>query len=233
MDNVVFTFLYSDVGPTFYGRLGWAPMRSDQMVIPTAHAVQEGATVTSVNLESVSDASLARITQLDAQLLRESLKARVESSVDSTVLAAVTPEPKCISWLHARSRFVAQHIHTLDEAGSRYQINDLGAKDTASDSFVLWFHDLLENQLYIIRWRVDPKAKDTAAVAAALVRAAQDEAKKAKLAKVVIWNPDQSLSDLLGLPIEHRESAIPSLGLTSSLPSAPVEWVLNEKYSWC
>ncbi|GJJ77043.1 hypothetical protein EMPS_09402 [Entomortierella parvispora] len=232
-DNVVFTFLYSDVGPTFYGRLGWAPMRSDQMVIPTTHAVQKGA-ATTVTLESVSDASLAKITQLDAQLLRETLKTRVESSADSTTaLVAVTPEPKCIFWLHARSRFVAQHIHTLDEAGSRYQITDLGAKDTASDSFVLWFHDLLEDQLYIIRWRVDPKAKDTTAVSAALVRAAQDEARKAKLAKVVIWNPDQSLSDVLGLPIEHRESAIPSLGLTPSSPGVPVEWVMNEKYSWC
>lgn len=247
MENVTFTFLYSDVGPTFYGRLGWAPMRSDQMVIPTSHRPFENkqttgtattaTTIPTVCLESVTDDRLAHITELDAQLLRETLKAQLTAeSSKTTVLAAVTPEPKCIRWLHARSRFAAQHIHTLDETTkARYSIVDLGAKDKASDSFVLWFHDLLESQLFIIRWRVDPKTQDPEAVAWALIQAAQEEAAKAQLQKVVIWNPEQSLSDIFNLPIEHRKSAIPSLGLIPSSFSSEVsvEWVLNEKYSWC
>jgi len=227
MDRVAFTSLYSDVGPKFYGRLGWTPKRSDEVVIPTSHQVTEAE---SIVLESVTDDDLSELIQRDAQLVRGSLQVRLdESSVSSpsTVLVVVTPEPNCIQWLHARSRFVAQHILKLDQ----HEITTLGAKDPNSDSFVLWNHDLLKHKLVIIRWRLDGKVGD--ATARALIGAAQREAQKWSLTDVVMWNPEQSLADLLGLDVNSREKSIPSLGLISPVFKADsVEWILNEKYAW-
>ncbi|KAG0052026.1 hypothetical protein BGZ83_003062 [Gryganskiella cystojenkinii] len=229
-----FTFLYSDVGTKFYGCIGWAPMRSDQMVIPTSHSFQSTTTAAAgaIALDTVTDANLPEITLLDAQLLREtlSIQAAALPSDSHKVFVAVTPEPSCVGWLHTRSRFVAQHIRPIE---GNYGIVKLGAKDKDSDSFVLWFHDLVDKVLFLIRWRIDPNAKDPSAVAREFIKVCQVEAEKCQLTKVVIWNPDQSLSDLLGLPIEHRTSAIPSLGLTPLQPEVPVEWVMNEKFYWC
>ncbi|KAF9965133.1 hypothetical protein BGZ70_005361 [Mortierella alpina] len=228
MDIVAFTSLYSDVGPKFYGRLGWTPMRSDELVIPTSHQVTQAE---SIVVESVTDNDLLELIKRDAQLVRGSLQARLdESSVSSpsTVLVVVTPEPNCIQWLHARSRYVAQHILKLDQ----HEITTLGAKDPNSDSFVLWNHDLLKHKLVIIRWRLDSEAGD--ATARALIGAAQREAEKWRLSSVVVWNPEQPLADLLGLNVDSREKSIPSLGLTSPAFKADnVEWILNEKYAWC
>lgn len=225
MDNVEFTFLYSDVGPIFYARMGWVPKRSEEMVIPTNFALPASGKVV---LDIVTDQTLENLVALDAQLLRETLKVQIETTPDFTALAAVTPEPTCVQWLHERSRFVAAHILKLEQ----HKITSLGARDQASNSFVLWYHDLLKSQLFIVRWRVDPLASQAETVCA-LMGAAQAEAKKWNLSKVVIWNPEQSLGDLLGLEIVHRDSAIPSIGLTVSSPTtSSVEWVMNEKYSW-
>jgi len=225
MDNVEFTFLYSDVGPIFYARVGWVPKRSEEMVIPTNFALPVSGEVV---LDIVTDQTLGNLVALDARLLRETLKVQIETTPDFIALAAVTPESTCLQWLHERSRFVAAHQLKLEQ----HEITSLGARDQASNSFVLWYHDLLRSQLFIVRWRVDPLASQAETVCA-LMGAAQTEAKKWNMSKVVIWNPEQSLGDLLGLEIVHRDSAIPSIGLTVSSPTtSSVEWVMNEKYSW-
>ncbi|KAI7819271.1 hypothetical protein BC939DRAFT_460742, partial [Gamsiella multidivaricata] len=203
MDNVSFTFLYSDVGPTFYGRIGWTPRRSDEIVIPTSHFVIDQSPSPPARLANVTDDDLTSLINKDAQLLREELKKRAESSGPEKIFVAATPEPSCIRWLTARSRFTAQYIRKLEQ----HDITVLGARDTKTDSFALYFHHLLEDQLYIIRWRLDPKAGEE--TARALIQAAQAEAKKWNLSKVVIWNPEQSLADLLGLQIKHRDDALP------------------------
>ncbi|KAF9557456.1 hypothetical protein EC968_007619 [Mortierella alpina] len=228
MDRVAFTTLYSDVGPEFYGRLGWTPKRSDELEIPTSHRVTDAE---SIVLESVTDKDLSELIKRDALLVRSSLQARLDesstSSPSSTVLVVVTPEPNCIQWLHARSRFVTQNILKLNP----HEIRTLGAKDPCSDSFVLWFHDLFELKLIIIRWRLDGKAGE--ATARALIDAAQKEAQKWSLSSVVLWNPEQSLADLLKLEVKSREKSIPSLGMISPAFKADnVEWILNEKYAW-
>ncbi|KAG0070043.1 hypothetical protein BGZ89_001547 [Linnemannia elongata] len=225
MKGVSFSFLYSDVGPTFYGRLGWTPKRSEEIVIPTAHPIQSSGSAAMI-VEKVTDSNLSELIAADAEQVRALLKGQIEAASPSKVFAVVTPEPTCVLWLHARARFAAQHILKLE----RHQITEWGAKH--GESFVLWFHDLFKDQLFIIRWHLDPS--DGEETARALIEAAQTEARKWNLSKVVIWNPDQSLADLLRLDIKYRDSAIPSLGLVnSSIETDDIEWVHNEKYSWC
>lgn len=229
MDGVSFTFLYSDVGPTFYGRLGWVPRHSDQMVIPTSHSIGDQRHQETVILEDVTDHNLRDVVARDALLLRKTLTAQLEKSTDGKmVLVAVTPEINCIQWLGARSKFLAQHALQLEQ-----QIRVWGVKDTRSDSFALWYHDLLHDELYIIRLRLDPSAAREH-VARALIQAAQNEAKRWNVSKIVIWNPDPVLVDLTRLEVKQRDSSISSIGFVSdpSLNTKDVEWVLNEKYGW-
>ena len=229
MDGIGFSFLYSDAGPTFYGRLGWTPKRSEEIVIPSSHPTLDSAKAgdRSLTVEKVTDSCLSELTAADAAQVRAQLETQIESAPPSKVFAVVTPEPTCILWLHARAQYTAKNVLKLEQ----HQITDLGAK--YGKSFVLWFHDLIKDQLFIIRLYLDPTHGDETTSARALLEAAQAEARKWSLSKVVIWNPDQSLADLLELEIKYRDDAIPSLGLINSTHAADnVEWVHNEKYSW-
>ncbi|KAG0377093.1 hypothetical protein BGX24_006723 [Mortierella sp. AD032] len=220
MKGASFSFLYSDVGPTFYGRLGWNPKRSEEIVIPTTHTITGGNT----SVEKVTYSNLSDLIAADAEQVRILLKAQIETASPSKVFAVVTPEPTCVLWLHARTRFVAQHIVKMDQ-----KVTELGARQ--GKSFALWYHDLLKDQLFVIRWYLDPSEGDE--TARALIQAAQEEARKWKLSKVVIWNPEQSLANLLKVEIKHRDRDIPSLGLVNSaIETDNVEWVHNERYSW-
>ncbi|KAF9196085.1 hypothetical protein BGZ49_002902 [Haplosporangium sp. Z 27] len=227
MDKVQFTFLYSDVGPKFYSRFGWTADRSDEIVIPATHSlVFPASSSTSVTLQDVTENQLTELATKDIQLLRESLQEQAESSNADTVYVAVTPEPTCISWLNARSRFTAQNLK-LSQDGPTV----LGVKDTQTNSFVFWFHEFVYSTLFIIRWRVDPKAED--GIASALLQAALAEAKRWKLQKVVIWNPDQSVVNASGLEATKRDESISSIGFVSpGYESKHVKWELNEKYAW-
>ncbi|KAF9360789.1 hypothetical protein BGX26_007740 [Mortierella sp. AD094] len=227
MDKVQFTFLYSDVGPVFYGRIGWIAKRSDEIVIPTSHTIANPTLSSSAVLQNVTEHQLLELVEKDAQWLRETLQRQVESSNTEKVFVAVTPEPTCIAWLNARSRITAQSLKVSQDGPTI-----LGVQDSQTNSFVLWFHDFVHHQLYIIRWRVDPKSG--VETTRALLQATQAEAQMWKLPKIVIWNPDQSLVDILGLEISKRDESISSVGFVSAEYDAKnVEWVLNEKYGWC
>ncbi|KAF9984647.1 hypothetical protein BGZ75_003777 [Mortierella antarctica] len=236
MHHISFTFLYSAVGPTFYGRIGWAPKRSDEMVIPTEHILPQAETdaIPSVVLQEITDRELPVLLGRDAAWLRRTMQTRLETASPKQTLVAPLPEPNCVRWLLARARFTTEHILKLDQ----HHITAVGAKDSKSDSFVLWYPSLLEDKLFILRWYLDAKLSqgERDQTALAMIKALQQEARKWKLSKAVIWNPEQSLADLAGLSIRYRyEKAIPSMGLVTSLEhdTDDVDWVLSEKYSWC
>ncbi|KAF9292140.1 hypothetical protein BGZ68_010395 [Mortierella alpina] len=246
-----FTFLYSDLGPDFYGNFGWTARTSTEIVIlpsltlpaPPSMATSTMATRASartVELETVTEESLAVLIKHDSQLLRDHLKEKLREQSDSaaakkTTFVAVTPEVRCIQWLHARAWFNAKEIWKFQEP----QIKDLslGVYVTGTkDQFVLWHHDFTDDNLFILRWRIDSTitSDESDAIALAFVEAAQQEAKKWRLSKIVFWNGPVSLANLLGLKVKQRHHSIPSLGLVKSdQDTNNVEWILNEKYSWC
>ncbi|KAF9439189.1 hypothetical protein BGZ76_009361 [Entomortierella beljakovae] len=226
MDNVEFTFLYSDIGPVFYSRMGWLPKRSEEIIIPTAHSTFDDLPG-SVALEYVNSHNLTQILEKDVQLLRESMQEQVNISMSNAAIIAVTPEPNCINWLNARSRFTAQKLDISLEGP-----NSIGIHDNLTNSFALWFHDFVHCKLYIVRWRVDTNSGDE--TTRSLLHAAQKEARKWALLDIVIWNPDQSVVDVLGSEAVKRDESISSVGmLTPGYESRNTEWVINEKYGWC
>ncbi|CAO3571503.1 unnamed protein product [Mortierella alpina] len=236
MRHISFTFLYSAVGPTFYGRIGWAPKRSDEMLIPAEHVLPQAErdVTPPVILQEITDQELPALLEQDAARLRRRMQMRLETVSSKQTLVAPLPEPNCVRWLLARARFTTEHVLKLDQ----HQITAVGARDPKSDSFVLWYPSLLEDKLFVLRWYLDQKLsqRDQDNTATAMIKVLQQEAKRWKLSQAVVWNPDQSLADLAGLSIRYRyEKAIPSMGLVTSLEhdTDDVDWILSEKYSWC
>ncbi|KAF8933958.1 hypothetical protein BGZ58_006026 [Dissophora ornata] len=263
--GVSFTFLYSDLGPQFYTNFGWTARTSTEIVIPPSMllpsapiATESGdaedsqkrttralASANSVSLEAVvGDESLKTLVDRDAQLLRETLKQRVHeqkledavsATTTTTTFVAVTPEIRCFQWFYARAWYNATEIWKFNQSqiqdGLHYGIRVQGTHD----QFALWHHDFTDDNLYILRWRIDStNSKEEAdRIALAFVEAAQKEAKKWNLSKIVYWNADTALAKLLGLEVKHRDHSIPSLGMVNSLRDPQnMKWVLNEKYSW-
>ncbi|KAF9953880.1 hypothetical protein BGZ70_000076 [Mortierella alpina] len=245
-----FSFLYSDLGPDFYGNFGWTARTSTEIVIlpsltlpappsTASSAMTTRASARAIKLETVTEESLAALIEHDTQLLRTQLIKKLKERLNTTppkktTFVAVTPEVRCIQWLHARAWFNAKEIWKFQDP----QMKDLtlgvyvaGTKD----QFVLWHHDFTDDNLFILRWRIDSTATNEEAdiIALAFVEAAQQEARKWRLSKIVFWNGHASLANLLGLKVKHRQHSIPSLGLIKSdQDTNNVEWVLNEKYSW-
>ncbi|KAG0254131.1 hypothetical protein DFQ27_007014 [Actinomortierella ambigua] len=231
------SYLYSDVGPNYYGRLGWTVHRSDELIIPVSTTFPETwVSPSSSSTNTVQDKDLEAILTRDAELLKAELVGRLNSNSnsnngsmdkDTTVLAALVPEPNCVRWLHARASFVGERI--LNKAD---KITDLGVVSVEDqDQFVLWYHDLLHDQLTLIRTRF--KA-DQPGQARALIERAVDEARKWGLSKVVAWNHDPLLEQWTGLQGVTRSSTLPSLGLCQEKDAGKkVEWILNNYYAWC
>ncbi|KAK3845949.1 MAG: hypothetical protein J3R72DRAFT_8159 [Linnemannia gamsii] len=258
--NIAFTFLYSDLGPDFYGDFGWTARLSTQIVIPTTFTLPAPPTartrgsVRHTILQPVStDAQLRELVDQDALLVRQDLEQRLavalatfeSQETETERFVAVTPEIRAIQWLHARAWFNASVIFSKNynpatiESSLKYGVRVPGSNN---NQFVLWHHDFTDDNLFILRWRLDSSSpakegEDLDAIALAFAEAAQEEAKKWKLSKVVFWNGDEALASLLGLKVQVRKDSIPSLGLLNTpYPGhtpARLEWVLNQKYSWC
>jgi hypothetical protein len=216
----------------------------DSATVPTTDGMKKAtrASHMPVILEPVADdASLQVLINHDAQLLRETMKQQLRDATGSNTgrtLVAVTPEIRCIQWFHERAWFNATNIWKLDptmiKEGLHYgvRVSSSSGSGTAQDSFVLWHHDFTDNALMILRWRNDP-TEESDAIALALAKATQDEARKWKLPKIIFWSPDPALAKLLGLEIKERTHSIPSLGLVKPLQDEQnIDWILNEKYSW-
>ncbi|KAF9116209.1 hypothetical protein BGX27_004316 [Mortierella sp. AM989] len=228
------------------------------------HKPMTRASVKQVSLETVTHNSdgnhgqsiLQTLVDRDAQLLRQSLKQMIhphqqgDSTTTMTTFVAVTPEIRCFQWLHARAWFNALEIYKFKEPVVSKDLNYGVRVAGRDDQFILWHHDFTDDNLFILRWRIESEelvsdnnllpleqhhhhhySHDT--IALTFIKAAQQEAKKWNLSKIVYWNGDASLAKLLGLKVNQRNHSIPSLGLVNSKQDTQsVEWILNEKYSW-
>lgn len=253
--GVSFSFLYSDLGAQFYTNFGWTARTSVEIVIPPSLALPLAPTANdndskttrastgSAALEAVKDddtgQSLKRLIDHDAQLLRETLMRKVQEATSANVnktFVAPAPEIRSFQWLYARAWFNATEIWKFNMIQIKEGLNYGVRVSGTLDQFVLWHHGFTDDNLFILRWRIDStsNSEESDAIALAFIQAAQQEAKKWNLSKITYWNGDVFLAKLLGLEVKHRHHSIPSLGLVkSSQDEENVEWILNEQWSWC
>lgn len=237
-NNAEFGALYSDIGRSFYTRLGWPDFPSPQL---TLHLVDPntalpGTTPSSPAVTLLFDTDIPALCQRDCTQVQSRLATAASSSPNKTHVAFL-PDTTQLTWHFTRDSYVAR---VMREGRA---IQHRGARTADGDSWLLWDHDLRENKLKILRLVVGDK--DGAAAVGALLRAALEEARDWGLPKVLVWAPGAetcaAATELwregggkLGLVFDEREDgSIPSLRWKERKDVGEVVWEANEYYAWC
>lgn len=246
--QVVFSVLFSDIGKKFYTRYGWKPFASSHISLPPLNEQSYNA--------SVELAKLPVAKQLTAEEIRESMCSeivekknrnflRVLSEKSPGAKVSIAPDYDHMLWHWAREDFY-EDVGVFDKAHPLVR----GAGVDHHHVYCSWSRKLgdspSEHTLYILRLIYDepsspPQELATVEAIAAVLRRAQFEAHKLNMKSVDFWNPSplvEKAARLLdpNVQVVHREeSSISSLkwnGASQGLGDN-VEWLWNEKYSWC
>lgn len=225
--------LYSDVGPSYYDRLGWKchPSKAATLEVDHPRNIIHNSDK-SFQLESIFiDDNLANFLETDNARLVEELSSDTFQGLEAFL---ILPTRGSIEWQFVNATHYTR-VAGYDELPSRcgVKIND--------NAFVLWWHYLKESTLYVSRARFPDSGGNAAATVRALLDAALQEARKFKLKKVVIWDPPSSLtrdevSDSLEIEVADRQLSLSSAMVfhhTDENPAGPKpQWLHNEKYAW-
>ncbi|KAK0913225.1 hypothetical protein LTR91_024972 [Friedmanniomyces endolithicus] len=239
-ERSAFSVLFSDIGKTFYARHEWQPFPSAHIALPAQSTEQERG-MPAVRL--LKDSDLAELCKADEKLMRSNLARSSTSSGRSTV--ALVPDPATFQWHAAREDFVNGELH-LCQGSLQDRRGVIAGDDPGSRVWCYWTRlwtkpqDEAPSTLHITRLVIEDEGNPAKVDAiAALLRAAQSEAKASGMDEVQLWNPSQTMvaaARQLAPNVEmvHREKAsIASLRWYGEGSWENVDWAYNEKYGWC
>ncbi|KAK1931985.1 hypothetical protein P3T76_012485 [Phytophthora citrophthora] len=224
--------LYSDIGPTYYDKLGWKLHSSKMATLDVEHL--KNAPVDRENSASfvsfTLDEKLDEFLQADNARLVEELKS---DKFEGQEAFAVLPNRDSIEWQFCVGVYYAQ-LRQYKEFPSRCGVA------ASKDAFLIWCHSLKASTLYILRARLPTAGENAAEITRLLLAEALEEARKFKLKKVAIWNPPSILADCavldhLEIAFVDREDSLSSAMVfhSDSTPSTGLpHWLVNEKYAW-
>jgi GNAT superfamily N-acetyltransferase len=253
--------LYSDIGRSFYTRMGWRDARSPQVALkmepdfqPPASASASASPSSGVEVSLLTGPEIAALCDRDTQAMKQrfdSLAAGAVKDGGSTHVAFV-PSYAQFSWHFARDAYVARAV-------LKREMRFSGAATADGTAWLCWDHDVREKKLKILRIVVAADSsppssssspseaweKRATANVKALLEAALREAHDWGLPKVLIWEPDSRISNVatdlwrehgphLQVVFDERESgSIPSLRWRGGKEIPGLVWESNEYYAWC
>ncbi|EGZ24130.1 hypothetical protein PHYSODRAFT_482286 [Phytophthora sojae] len=237
LPQALVSVLYSDVGPTFYDKLGWKCHPSKMATLEVDHprnAKAVGNNNGSNELETLLlDHKLEKFLEADNARLVDELSSEEFQGRDAFL---ILPTRDSIEWQFVNGVHYAR-VAGFDELPSRggVRIND--------DAFVLWWHNLKESTLYVDRARFPDSRDNAVETTRVLLDAAMQEARKFKLKKVVIWDPPSGLlrdevHRLVEIEVADRKLSLSSAmvfyhgNVDESKATALPHWFCNEKYAW-
>ncbi|KAK1931049.1 Lysine acetyltransferase [Phytophthora citrophthora] len=231
LPNPLISVLYSDVGPTYYDRLGWKCHPSNAATLEVDHPrniIENNDN--SFQLEPMFiDDKLAKFLETDNARLVEELSSDKFQGKEAFL---ILPTRGSIEWQFVNA------IHYARVAGYGELPSRCGVKIN-DNVFVLWWHYLKESTLYVSRARFPDSGDNAAATVRALLDTALQEARKFKLKKVVIWDPPSSLTrdeerDSLEIEVADRQLSLSSAmvfhyGNNGGNSTGPLpQWIHNE-----
>jgi hypothetical protein len=212
--------LYSDIGPSYYHKLGWKFHESKSLL----------ASIKSIGCEGIEECTIFDITQ--AKEIFKNVEAEIEKELlekeeDTFVLL---PSFSIIEWWFNQGKFYCDHFQPGKD------ISSSGALFPSNGDFISWFHDFKDSKLVITYSRTTSIES-----AKSIYNSALKEGKKWDFKELEIWNPSiESLEAFKsfdgGFSVVDRVDSLSSLcfwGLDGNGKSRDVKWLKNEKYAWC
>ncbi|RHZ56877.1 hypothetical protein Glove_396g94 [Diversispora epigaea] len=241
--NAEFSFLFSDIGPHFYQRLGWIVDDHKEIRFDVDNNTHISDNVDNVeNLDNnikleetkkiISQNDLGRIIQQDCQLIYQEF-----SQLDFPAAFLVLPTKPNFEWHFERSKIYAKIKNVeITTFGVELIGKSIDNNNHHLLGFILWFHDFRDQKLTILRFRSNNQK-----ITKLLIEHAKREAQRFNLTQVVVWNPDMKLfsnekeggkNKNDGELIERKDS-LPFLACHYKEPShfSHFKWILLEKYT--
>ncbi|KAI8827079.1 uncharacterized protein EV422DRAFT_24556 [Fimicolochytrium jonesii] len=228
--------LYSDIGRSFYARLGWPVTGScTQGIVEVAHAANgdsSGGLVQNITAET-----LPRFLDLAVKGIETQVR---EAATDGKTGFAVLPAADFFEYFQTHARESAVHIRPDIHTAAFDNLGGAISVEKEEDSpFLLWFPNISEEKLYILLIHSPPKSTNTTTPPPThrLLYAAIAHARHLGLAKVVVWQPeDCGVETFPGMQVSARETSLSSLaivrGACAGSEGGEVVWAKNEKYAW-
>ncbi|KAF9696064.1 hypothetical protein EKO04_006076 [Ascochyta lentis] len=245
----LFTVLYSDIGKKFYANFGWEPFPSSHIALP-ASATTPAASLPTARPLYAED--LPELCRLDEALIRKSLESRPQGSKTAV---ALVPDVETVQWHHAREEFVGQEVHGKVPKIKGAIVGDEVGKRVWCYWTRVWYNEDVSivkgNTMHILRLVVEDDALGSedaqeggghGAAIAALLAMAQREAEEWKTEHVEVWSPSAAalagaqILDKSARVIERDSESIASLlwyPEHEGRAADQLDWISNEKYSWC
>lgn len=237
----LFSVLYSDIGKTFYAKTGWAAFESAHFSFPPV-AASSGSQSTA---RPLGFHDLAMLCNLDEQLMKTSLQQRARNlEGGKKACGALVPELDQFLWHLFREDFMTKHIF-----GKTPSIRGAIYGEPGKRLWAVWTRgyygglDKIEgNTFHILRFVVEDENMPEERVVEgfrSIIQVAQAEAAEWRSQDVQMWNPSAVLKNAAaksGLSyefIDRDKESIASLMWYGDEPTAAIDWVANEKYSWC
>lgn len=217
--------LYSDIGSSYYTKLGWKAYPSESAVI----------CLDSMDNPVKSGIDEKNMLFLDKQLdilLREDAERIERQLLDDEALFSqdvflTIPTFDSIEWQFCIGQYYAESraLHPQSQLACGYRIN--------ADAFIVWALDFKEATLYVLRTRMDCEHEQVVQ----LLYAAIMQANRFKLKYIKIWQPSSRLFTSQIQKHVHitkvtRTESLSSIMFFPKMKDTTLLWLLNEKFSW-
>lgn len=235
--------LYSDIGRSYYAKLGWHPYPLNSHIEFDAMHVPE---LSQVGVRRIIEKDLEQYCKDDEGMIRRKM---VSSSSQKTRMMLV-PDLDHMLWHHRKEEFACDKLF-----GKQPNIKGAATGDFGNRIWVIWTHCYYgnpeysspDNTLYILRLVIENEDANLGQRQTQvkqlhrLIQAAQNEAAEWYLPSVKIWDPAHLIQDLIERTgIQHRKVERESESIACLLWFGPgsgkedtLEWLGNEKYGWC
>ncbi|TDH65432.1 hypothetical protein CCR75_002059 [Bremia lactucae] len=234
LPGALVSILYSDIGPTFYDKLGWKLYPSISAILDVEHPVNANAG-SNYKAELVAltlDDKLDDILKADNTRLVEELSSNRFKKQEAF---AILPTRDSIEWQFC----IGVHYAT---AHKNSELPYYCGVKIHEDAFLIWRHNFKESTLNVLRARFPEKRDNFVNVIHLLLNEAVKEARKFNLQKIAIWDPPLVLAcsevrcSIIMSFIEREDSLSSALifyrddsvGSSTLLP----HWLANQKYAW-
>ncbi|TVY40621.1 hypothetical protein LOCC1_G006149 [Lachnellula occidentalis] len=243
------SILYSDIGKTYYSKLGWQPnltnfhvvfqpSRKPDQPLVIAHAIEAG--------------SLAELCIRHEAMIRRAMAAPAEAI---NMRMTIVPDLDHMLWHIRKEEFACDLLF-----GKVPHAVGAIAGPPGSQVWVLWTHrcyehpdaDSTDNTLYILRLVIEShverklssdantKHDEQVGYLKAVLQAAQTEAAEWRLDQVKLWDPIPVVQELIvqsgidHLVVEREDSIASGLWYDENGEAsvAPL-WMNNEHFAWC